>query len=130
MQILPEEFYASIEQSGKIPPGWKPARGGIRKVKVKNQVILMSQPVKLSFIELLDNPALSAAELRRLIGWQSLVLVDLLRRRCVTIRYAEHLLFNLGVVQRLERRRLQDCVAVIDWGMQLEDWEAHTPEHL
>ena len=40
MQILPEEFYDSIEQSGKIPPGWRPARGGIRKVKVKNQVIL------------------------------------------------------------------------------------------
>ncbi len=152
MKILPEEFYASIEQSGQIPPGWKPARG-LRKVKVKNQVvlaaprlhypgewqsvgsknqmtILMSQPVKLSFIELLDNPALSAAEVRRLVGWQALVLVDLLRRRCVTVRYSERILFNLEVVQRLERRRLQDCVEVVDWGMQLEDWEAHTPEHL
>ncbi len=39
MKILPEEFYDSIEQSGQIPPGWKPARG-LRKVKVKNQVVL------------------------------------------------------------------------------------------
>ncbi|MBI2367899.1 MAG: DUF3969 family protein, partial [Deltaproteobacteria bacterium] len=48
----------------------------------------------------------------------------------VTVRYAEQMLFNLDVVQRLDRRRLRDCVEVVDWGMQLEDWEAHTPEHL
>jgi hypothetical protein len=46
------------------------------------------------------------------------------------VRYAEQALFNLEVVRQLEKRRLQDCVEVIDWGMQLEDWEAHTPEQL
>lgn len=91
---------------------------------------LLSQPVTLSLAELLDNPALSVAEIRRLVGWQALVLVDLLRRRCVTVRYAERVLFNLDVAQRLERRRLKDCVEVVDWGMQLEDWEAHTPDGL
>jgi hypothetical protein len=80
--------------------------------------------------QLLDNPALSAAEIRRLVGWQALMLVDLLRRRCVTVRSAERARFNLEVVRRLERRRLKDCVEVVDWGMQLEDWEAHTPEQL
>ena len=40
MKISKEEIYDSIEQSGKIPPGWKPTRGGIRKAKVKNQEIL------------------------------------------------------------------------------------------
>ncbi len=92
--------------------------------------IRTAEPAKLSLIELLDTPALSAAETRRLIGWQALMLVDLLRRRCVTVRYAERMLFNLEVVQRLEQRRLPECVEIIDWGMQLEDWEAHTPEHL
>ena len=24
----------------------------------------------------------------------------------------------------------EDCVALVDWGMQLEDWEEHTPERL
>ena len=38
------------------------------------------------------------------------------------------MLFNLDVVQQLERRHLTDCVELIDWGMQLEDWEEHTPE--
>lgn len=42
MKISQEEFYDSLEQSGKLPPGWKPARGGIRKVKVKNQAILQA----------------------------------------------------------------------------------------
>jgi hypothetical protein len=88
------------------------------------------QPVSFSTATLLDRGQLSEAELRRLIGWQTLVLVDLLKRRCVTVRYAERVLFNLDVAQALERRRLEDCVEIIDWGMQLEDWEEHTPEHL
>ncbi|MBI3949781.1 MAG: DUF3969 family protein [Acidobacteria bacterium] len=91
---------------------------------------MMSQTACFSIVNLLDREALSNAEVRRLIGWQALILVDLLRRRCVTLRYAERMLFNLDVIQRLERRRLKDCVEVIDWGMQLEDWEEHTPEHL
>jgi hypothetical protein len=81
-------------------------------------------------VELLDRRALSDKEVRYLMGWQALLLVDLLQHRCITVRYAEQMLFNLDVVQRLERRRLKDCVEVIDWGMQLEDWEAHMPEHL
>jgi hypothetical protein len=36
----------------------------------------------------------------------------------------------LDVVQRLEQRHQKDCVEVVDWGMQLEDWEAHTLAHL
>jgi len=44
------------------------------------------------------------------------------------VRYAEQVLFNLDVVRQLEKRRLKDCVELIDWGMQLEDWEEHTPE--
>jgi hypothetical protein len=59
-----------------------------------------------------------------------LILVDLLQRKCITLRYAEKALFNLDVVQRLERRRLKDWVELVDWGMQLEDWEEHTPEDL
>ena len=69
-------------------------------------------------------------EIRRLIGWYALSLADLLRRKCITIRYAERTLFNLDVVQHLEQRGLADCVELIDWGMQLEDWEEHTPDHL
>ena len=46
------------------------------------------------------------------------------------MRYAEQVLFNLDVVRQLEKRRLKDCVELIDWGMQLEDWEEHTPEQL
>jgi hypothetical protein len=89
----------------------------------------VSEPGTLSLIDLLDSSTLSDVEIQRLIGWQALVLVDLLGRKCITVRYAEQLLFNLEVVQRLERRHLKDCVAVVDWGMQLEDWEEHTPEH-
>jgi hypothetical protein len=40
MKISIDEIYDSLEQSGKIPHGWKPARGGVRKVKVKNEQIL------------------------------------------------------------------------------------------
>ena len=90
----------------------------------------MGQSANLSLMDLLNNRALSDEEVRRLVGWQALLVVDLLRRRCITVRYAEQLLFNLNVVQRLEQRRLKDCVEVVDWGMQLEDWEAHTPAHL
>jgi hypothetical protein len=90
----------------------------------------MLKPAPFLLVELLDRTDLSDEEVRYLIGWQALLLVDLLRRRCVTIRYAEHMLFNLDVVQRLDRRGIKDCVEVVDWGMQLEDWEAHTPERL
>lgn len=90
----------------------------------------MSPLASPSLVDLLDSEALSNEEVRRLVGWQALLLVDLLRRRCITVRYAERLLFNLAVVQRLEQRHLKDCVEIVDWGMQLEDWEAHTPEHL
>lgn len=90
----------------------------------------MLQPLKPSLIDLLDSQALSDTEVRRLIGWQALSLIDLLRRKCITVRYAEQVLFNLDVVQRLEQRRLKDCVELVDWGMQLEDWEEHTPEQL
>jgi len=90
----------------------------------------MLQPAPVLLVELLDKRALSDEEVRYLIGWQALLLVDLLQRRCITVRYAEQVLFNLDVVQRLERRRLKECVEVVDWGMQLEDWEAHTPEQL
>jgi hypothetical protein len=46
------------------------------------------------------------------------------------VRYAEQALFNLDVVQKLAQRHLDDCVELLDWGMQLEDWEEHTPEQL
>jgi hypothetical protein len=90
----------------------------------------MQQPLRTAFIDLLSNQTLSDAEIRRLIGWYALSLIDLLRRKCITVRYAERMLFNLDVVQQLERRHLTDCVELIDWGMQLEDWEEHTPERL
>lgn len=92
--------------------------------------LFMRQASSLSLVSLLDNEAVTDAEVRRLVAWQAWVMVDLIRRRCITGRYAEQVLFNLDVVQRLERRRLKDCVEIVDWGMQLEDWEAHTPEHL
>lgn len=90
----------------------------------------MSESTAPSIVDLLDGKKLSDGEVRRLIGWQGLLLVDLLRRRCVTVRYAEQMLFNLEVAQRIEQRRLKDCLEVIDWGMQLEDWEAHTPDQV
>ncbi len=40
MKISPDEIYDSLQQSGKIPYGWKPERGGIRKVQIKNLQIL------------------------------------------------------------------------------------------
>lgn len=90
----------------------------------------MSQPLHTTFVDLLSSSALSDREIRRLVGWYALSLADLLGRRCITVRYAEQVLFNLDVVRQLEARRLKDCVELIDWGMQLEDWEEHTPEHL
>jgi Protein of unknown function (DUF3969) len=90
----------------------------------------MSQSLHPAFIDLLRSASLSDRELRCLVGWYALSLADLLQRRCITVRYAEQVLFNLDVVRQLEKRRLTDCVEVIDWGMQLEDWEAHTPEQL
>ncbi len=90
----------------------------------------MSQPLLPTFIDLLSSSALSDKEIRCLVGWYTLSLADLLRRRCITVRYAEQVLFNLDVVRQLEKRRLKDCVELIDWGMQLEDWEEHTPEQL
>lgn len=90
----------------------------------------MSRPLHPAFIDLLSSSLLSDREIRCLVGWYALSLADLLKRRCITVRYAEQVLFNLEVVQQLEKRRLTDCVEVIDWGMQLEDWEAYTPEQL
>jgi hypothetical protein len=90
----------------------------------------MQQPLNTAFIDLLSNQTLSDAEIRRLIGWYALLLTDLLRRKCITVRYTERMLFNLDVVQQLEQRHLTDCVELIDWGMQLEDWEEHTPAQL
>jgi hypothetical protein len=90
----------------------------------------MSQSLHPTFVDLLSSSALSDKEVRRLVGWYALSLADLLRRRCVTVRYAEQVLFNLDIVRQLEKRRLKDCVELIDWGMQLEDWEEHTPEQL
>lgn len=40
MRISASEIYDSLQKSGKIPPGWKPARGDVRKVAVKNKEIL------------------------------------------------------------------------------------------
>jgi hypothetical protein len=40
MEIAADAIYDSLERSGNIPYGWKPARGGVRKVKVKNDRIL------------------------------------------------------------------------------------------
>jgi len=88
----------------------------------------MQPSLHTAFIDLLSNQALSATEIRHLVGWYALSLTDLLRRKCVTVRYAERMLFNLDVVQQLEKRHLTDCVELVDWGMQLEDWEDHTPE--
>ena len=90
----------------------------------------MSQSLLPTFIDLLSSSALSDREIRCLVGWYALSLADLLRRRCITVRYAEQVLFNLDVVRQLEKRRLKDCVDLIDWGMQLEDWEEYTPERL
>ena len=90
----------------------------------------MQSSLHTAFIDLLSNQTLSDTEIRRLVGWYALSLADLLRRKCVTVRYAERMLFNLDVVQKLEQRHLQDCVELVDWGMQLEDWEEHTPKQL
>ena len=90
----------------------------------------MSQTLRPTFVDLLSSAALSDKEIRRLVGWSALSLADLLQRKCITVRYAEQALFNLDVVRQLEKRSLQDCVEVIDWGMQLEDWEEHTSEQL
>ena len=61
---------------------------------------VMSQPVSLSLVDFLDREMLSDEEVRHLVSWQALILVDLLRRQCITVRYAERVLFNLNVVQR------------------------------
>ena len=90
----------------------------------------MQSSLHTAFIDLLSNQTLSDTEIRRLVGWYALSLAGLLRRKCVTVRYAERMLFNLDVVQKLEQRHLQDCVELVDWGMQLEDWEEHTPKQL
>src|SRR5882672_12258232 len=90
----------------------------------------MAQSLHTTLIDLLDSTLLSDNEIHRLIGWSALSLTDLLRRKCITVRYAEQTLFNMNVVRILEQRRLEDCMEVVDWGMQLEDWEEHTPEEL
>ncbi len=45
MEIPADEIYDSLEQSGKIPQGWRSARGGARKVNVKNAQILAAPRV-------------------------------------------------------------------------------------
>ncbi|HXG19541.1 MAG TPA: hypothetical protein VNN62_10775 [Methylomirabilota bacterium] len=40
MKIPASEIAESLHKSGKLPYGWKPARQGLRKVKVKNLQIL------------------------------------------------------------------------------------------
>jgi hypothetical protein len=40
MRIPADEIHDSIQQSGKIPSGWKAARQGTRKVQIKNLQIL------------------------------------------------------------------------------------------
>ena len=40
MKIAAEDICDSLQKSGKIPYGWKPARQGLRKVEVKNLHIL------------------------------------------------------------------------------------------
>ena len=40
MTIAASEIFDSLQKSGKVPYGWKAARQGIRKVKVKNLSIL------------------------------------------------------------------------------------------
>ena len=90
----------------------------------------MQLSLHTAFIDLLSNQTSSDTEIRRLVGWYALSLADLLRRKCVTVRYAERMLFNLDVAQKLEQRHLEDCVELVDWGMQLEDWEEHTPKQL
>ncbi|MBI3756849.1 MAG: DUF3969 family protein [Deltaproteobacteria bacterium] len=90
----------------------------------------MTQSLHNALIDLLGSSSLSDIEIRHLLGWYALSLTDLLRRRCITVRYAEQTLFNMDVVKKLEHRPLEDCVELIDWGMQLEDWEEHTPDRL
>lgn len=40
MKIAVHEIFDSLQKSGKIPYGWKRARQGTRKVKIKNLSIL------------------------------------------------------------------------------------------
>jgi hypothetical protein len=40
MKISADEIHDSLERSGKVPHGWKPMPGRIRKVRVKNHLIL------------------------------------------------------------------------------------------
>lgn len=90
----------------------------------------MAKSLSPAFVDLLESSSLSDVEIRRLVGWQALFLIDLLQRKCITIRYAEQSLFNLDVIRQLEKRGLADCVELIDWGMQLEDWDEYTPDDL
>lgn len=40
MKIAANEIFDSLSKSSKLPYGWKPARQGTRKVKIKNLPIL------------------------------------------------------------------------------------------
>jgi len=40
MKVSADEIYDSLSESGKVPRGWKPLRGAVRKVRVKNEQIL------------------------------------------------------------------------------------------
>ncbi len=90
----------------------------------------MKQHATIFPMEIISSQSVSNEEVRRLVATHALLLIDLLRRKCITLRYAEQALFNLDVVKGLEKRKLKDCVEIINWGMQLEDWEEHTPEQL
>lgn len=96
----------------------------------QDKIELMKRSSAAIPLELISSRSLSNDEIRRLVAAQALLLVDLLRRKCITVRYAEQALFNLDTVKGLEKRKLKDCVEIIDWGMQLEDWEQYTPEKL
>ena len=40
MKISRSDIYDSLQKSGRIPAGWKPERGSVRKVAVRNSEIL------------------------------------------------------------------------------------------
>jgi hypothetical protein len=40
MKISEFDIHDSLRKSGRIPVGWRPERGGVRKVAIKNREIL------------------------------------------------------------------------------------------
>jgi hypothetical protein len=90
----------------------------------------MKRFLGVSPVKLIGSRSLTNGEIRRLVAMQALLLTDLLQRKYITLRYAEQCFFNLDTVKSLERRKLWECVEIIDWGMQLEDWEEYTPRQM